>query len=131
MFGIKTSLPPGKAAAHEIFKGFATFDLAEKELVAGILVKIAPGLAAQGDTAQRLPMGKIMQALKAAFGVAWTGIMKPKKLVADLVDALETESEGKDLREFCAAVGNRCAGEVEAANIARAAPALAAQGDLP
>jgi hypothetical protein len=125
MFGIKTAPPPGKAAAHEIFKGFRLFDNGEKELVAGILAKVAPGLAAQGDSAQRLPMGKILSTLKAAFGVAWTGIMKPKKLLTDLVSELETAPEGEELRTFCAAVAGKCKAEVEAA-----APVLApAQGE--
>ena len=74
MFGVWVSLPPGTAAAHEIFKGFALFDQREKELVAEILAKVAPGLAAQGGQAQALPMGKILATLKAAFGAAWTGI---------------------------------------------------------
>ena len=83
-------------------------------------------MAAQGDKAQALPMGKILATLKAAFGAAWTGILKPKKLAADLVAALETEAEGAELRSFCAAVANRCQAEVKAA-----APELAQGAETP
>jgi len=112
MFGIKTSLPPGKAAAHEIFLGFAAMESSEKELVAELLVRIAPGLAAQGAHAQGLPMGKIIQTLKKAFWAAWTGLRSPTKLAETLVKALETEPEGAELRTFTAAVAERVAAAV-------------------
>lgn len=119
MFGIKSAPLPGVAAAQIICDGFGRLSPDEKELVAELLVRLAPGLAAQGEHAKALPMSKILSTLREAFGEAWRGILKPKKLLADLVGALEQAPEGAELRGFCAAVAERC----RAANAAPAEPA--------
>jgi hypothetical protein len=108
MWGIKSAALPGVAAALKVFEGFSALTDDEKRLVAQLIVKIAPGLAAHGDDAQALPMGKIMAMLKSACGAAWVGVIKPKKLLTDLVGAFESAPEGAELRKFCAEVVVEC-----------------------
>jgi hypothetical protein len=114
VFGIRSAPPPGIAAVRALCLGWDGFSPEEKQALAEILVKVAPGLAAQGDRASALPLAKIQAALGAAFRAAWTGILQPRKLLEQIGAALETDPAAAELRAFCVAVGERCRREAEA-----------------
>jgi hypothetical protein len=123
MFGIKSAPPPGTAAARALCAGWQGFTEEEKQAVAEILIRLAPALAAQGEKAQALPVGKIQAALGAAFRAAWVGILQPRKLIEQIVAALDEDPAAADLRAFCAAVAGRC--QAEAGTLPPPVPPLA------
>jgi hypothetical protein len=109
IFGHRTAASPGAQAARIICDGFATFTDEQKRVLAEILVRLVPSLAAQGDRAAALPLETIKATLWKAVKAGWTGVFGLKDAARDFCAALETGPEAAPLREFCSKVAASCA----------------------